>query len=282
MADRTYAVADGVRDGCRHCATLSRFKYRSEGMRGVLPTFGEPTATVTFLKVNGRDYAVTANHVIEAFEAQRRGEEIAFEGYFCPAKPGVAILGPFLQPPADITGRRPDVAICPIDARLPGRISKASFLVEPAGDAAYPVPVAIATGFPTGSKFDGDDDLGRRLRMRCVQAVAEGVGSPPDDQVQFFSEVDVDPETESLSGMSGGPVMWSIEERYGLLGFVKEAMDTKPKAGEESLYAGPRVHFLCQRVDHGVLKGWCSYVDGAWQGERDRINVAIEANEGRL
>ena len=274
-----HPIADDVMKACRHCATIGRFKFRTEMLRGVLPTADEPTATVTFVSFEGRTYAVTANHVIETFENLSKRDGVSFEGYFCPAKPGIAILGPFVRPPEDFQGRRPDVAISIIDPRLPPHIGKEAFVIDPQGDAIFPVSHAMATGFPTTSKLDHDDGMGARLRMQCVQALAEGVGSTGGDQVQFFSELEKEPTTGSLSGMSGGPVMWSSEEKFGLLGFVKEAMDTKPKEGEDTLYDGPRVHFLCQRVDYALLTEWLGFIDVNWQEERDKINKAIEAEK---
>ncbi len=270
-----YPIADEVMNSCRYCATIGRFKFRVEMMRGVLPTPDEPTATVTFVTFEGKTYAVTAAHVISTFENLCGKEGIRFEGYFCPAKPGIAILGPFIQPPEDFQGRRPDVAICPVDSRLPAHIGKEAFVVVREGDATLPVAHAMATGFPTTSKENFVDGNGARLQMQCVQAVAEGVGSGGGDQLQFYSELLHAPKTGSLSGMSGGPVMWSTEEEFGLLGFVKEAMDVTPKEGEESLYEGPRVHFLCQRVDYDVLASWVAFVDADWQTARNRINEEI-------
>jgi hypothetical protein len=53
-----------------------------------------------------------------------------------------------------------------------------------------------------------------------------------------------------LSGMSGGPVFWSDGTACGLLGFVKEALDVKPAPGVETLPAGPKVDFICQRSSY--------------------------------
>ena len=229
-----YVFADQAMNSCEYCAVIGRYKYRAEMMRGVLPTPDEPTATVSFIEFGGRTYAVTAAHVINTFENQREKEGIRFEGYFCPAKPGVAILGPFVQPPEDFQGRRPDVAICPVDSLLPPHIGKRPFVVVRGADPTLPVSHAMAIGFPTAAKHDFVDAHGVKLRMQCVQAVAEGVGFGGSDQVQFYSELERLPESGSLSGMSGGPVLWSTDTNFGLLGFVKEAMDVTPKEHEES------------------------------------------------
>ena len=114
--------------------------------------------------------------------------------------------------------------------------------------------------------------------MPCVEAVAEGVGSDgSSDQVQFFSEIEDRPETGSLSGMSGGPVFWSTDAKYGLLGFVKEALEIMPDARLQTIGTNPRVNFVCQRVDYNILQMWTSYIDENWQAERDKVNAAIRS-----
>jgi hypothetical protein len=272
-----YEFADELRDSCKYCAVIGRFKYRDEMMRGMLPTSDEPTATVTFVEFGGRTYAVTAAHVIGAFEKLREKEGIRFEGYFCPAKPGVAIVGPFVQPLEDFQGRRPDVAICPVNSDFPARIGKRAFVVANGNEPKFPVSHAMATGFPTAGKWDVVKSGGVTLRMQCFEAVAEGIGNSGDsDQIQFYSELPQRPELGSLSGLSGGPVFWSAGAKFGLLGFVKEAMDVTPTEREESLSGEPRVHFLCQRANIDTLGTWPAFVDARSQIARDGINNGID------
>jgi hypothetical protein len=155
---------------------------------------------------------------------------------------------------------------------------KVAFEICVKGNAKWPVPFAIAVGFPTSSKNEVQDDIGAtRLGLPCVHAVAQGLNSPgTSDQVQFFSELAERPNISSLSGMSGGPVFWSDEHHYGLIGFVKEALDVTPAEGEDSIFKEPKVNFICQRVDFEIFQKWAEYVDHNWQDERDKINAAIK------
>lgn len=275
-----YPLADAVIDTCRHVATIARLKY--QGLeRGLVPPADSATATVTFVKVKDKTYAVTAHHVIAALDtlAMRDGKQ--FEGYLCLQSPGVTILGPFLTPPPDFPDPPPDIAMCPVDKRLPGRIGKVPFEVLPQHDAKWPVSHAVAVGFPTVEKHDRQDEQGGvRLAMPCVHAVAEGLNSSgSSDQVQFHSEILDRPKVVSLSGMSGGPVFWSDDNKYGLIGFVKEALDVTPKEGEETFYTEPKVNFICQRVDFAILEKWTHYVDMNWRKERAKINSLIEKTQ---
>ena len=200
------------------------------------------------------------------------------EGYCCLQSPGVAIVGPFLTPPPAFPYPQPDIAICPVQKNLPGRIRKRPFEVLPQSDAKWPVPHAVAVGFPTAEKYDQQEEQGGiRMVLPCVHAIAEGLNSPgSSDQVQFHSEISERPKVASLSGMSGGPVFWSDDTSHGLIGFVKEAMDTTSEEGGGTFYVEPKVHFVCQRVDFAILEKWTQYVDTNWKTEREKINSEIE------
>ena len=272
-----YTVSDAVLKICRHAATISRLKYQGLD-RGLIPRASSETATVTFIKFGGRTFAVTAWHVIAILQDLAVKDGAPFEGYSCLQAPGVAILGPFLRPPAQFPDKQPDVAICPIHPDLPKTIHKTPFEIVPESDAKWPVPFAIAVGFPTNSKEEIHDETGgKRLALSCVHAVAEGLASPgTSDQVQFNSELPERPAISSLSGMSGGPVFWSDEERYGLIGFVKEALDVMPSDHKKSIFEQPKVNFVCQRVDFTIFQRWACYIEQNWQTERDKINIAIK------
>lgn len=272
-----FEFADGLKSACRFCTSLSRLTYREASNRGVIPTEEEPTATVTFIKFDGKTYAITAKHVISQFDDLATSEGHEFGGYFCPVGPGTSILGPFITPPATLDYQKPDISICPIRSELPPYIGKEAFDITPEGNASWPVEYAMAVGYPTGSKVDVSTKNGTQLAMSCARAVAEGLStsSKTSDQVQFFSELPYGTTVMSLSGMSGGPVFWSVEEAFGLLGFVKETMENTPNNGTNFPVSSPRVHFLSQRVDYDIFSRWLSYVDSEYPIAREKINARI-------
>jgi hypothetical protein len=187
----------------------------------------------------------------------------------------VAILGPFLTPPPQYPYSEPDIAICPVNEELPSRIHKTPFEIQKQDDATWPVPYALAVGFPTFEKYEVEDSPGKfKLVLPCVHAIAEGLDSPgTSDQILFNSELSEKPCIKSLSGMSGGPVFWSDGKNYGLIGFVKEALDITPKADEETFFFEPKVNFICQRVDYQIIAKWLEYVDANWEHKRNSINA---------
>ena len=254
--------ADEVNQAHRYCATIGRAKLENFYKRRFVPEHTDDTATVTFIKFEYHTYAVTAAHVIEAFASQADAEGVEYESYFLPTGKGISMNPTFISPPADWPDKAPDIALRKIDSRLPGYIGKEAFSLLPESMPTFPIPYAAAVGFPTLEKAKGHRPDGEHLFMPCVHAIAEGVGSSEfSDQVQFYSELPDRLEISSLSGMSGGPVFWSDNERFGLIGFVKQALDINPRDGEESIHAGPRVNFICQRASYENFRRWVEYVE---------------------
>ena len=265
-----YPFADDLEKACRHCATIARAKVENWWKQNLVPELEDPTATVTFIAIKGRTYAVTAWHVIDFFREAAVNDGVYPEGYFLPARPGF-----FMPPPW--TAPLPDIGLCPIDPGLPARIGKHAFELEPKPVPTFPVAYALAVGFPTMSKTLHPEPEGNRVALQCVHAIAEGVGSVAEsDQIQFLSAIEKKPFTASLSGLSGGPAFWSDGAVFGLLGFGKQAMDLEPKEGEDTLYSEPRVHFLCQRASYETFAEWAAYADATFPRERDALNRKIQ------
>jgi len=266
--DKQFLFSDDLRRPLQFCATIARGRVDRFLTRGWIPLATDPTATVTFVRFADRTYAVTANHVICAFHAEASKAGNAFEPYVLPASTGTIIQPPFLQPPGTLEHGPPDVALCPIADDLPGRIGKKAFKLENRS-AAFPIPYALAAGFPTSGKFTVAEPQGEKLGLQGVVAVAEGVGSGSSgDQVQFYSEVSANLVRYDVSGISGGPVFWSDGDQHGLLGFVKEALPAQTASGS------PReshVHFVCQRADGETFKKWAEFIDGAWDEARRKL-----------
>ena len=77
-----FLVDDELLQTCKHVATISRLKYHGPD-RSFVPPATSKTATVTFIEVNDKSYAVTARHVIESFRNSALQEGYEDEGYLC-------------------------------------------------------------------------------------------------------------------------------------------------------------------------------------------------------
>jgi hypothetical protein len=147
--ERLLAFADELHDAGKLCATIARAKMSEYIERGLIPRVKDDTATVTFIDLDGRDYAVTAHHVTEIFRKRAEAEGVAAEGYFLPAQPGMFVGPPFVRPPAIYPHSRPDIALRPIDrTALP---TGKSFYKLTRSSPKFPVPYAlVGQGDPAG------------------------------------------------------------------------------------------------------------------------------------
>jgi hypothetical protein len=79
-----FSSANELKTACRYCATISRAKFEKFFQRQFIPEPTDDTATVTFIKLEQRTYAVTAGHVVQQFEQQAVRDGIAPTCYFVP------------------------------------------------------------------------------------------------------------------------------------------------------------------------------------------------------
>lgn len=275
-----YAFADEMLHAGKFCATIARARMADFHRRRFVPTPTDDTATVSFVKFDGKTYAVTARHVIEAFAAQAAAERIENESYFLPAVPGVELHPTFISPPAQWPDKDPDIALRQIDDDLPAYIGKEAFPLMREPKPEFPIRYAGAVGFPTLEKSENKSG---GVSMRGVHAIAEGVGSGEDaDQLQFFSELSERLPVSSLSGVSGGPVFWSNGEHLGLIQFVKQALDVNPVEDEKTIYSGPRVSFICQRTSFVLFARWAEYANMEMPKRREALNRWAEAQMAKM
>jgi len=268
-----YEIADELDKATRFCATLARAKTAEFMNRGFVPRHSDLTATVSFVGLGDRTYAVTAYHVVSAFKELALEDGIDGENYFIPTKPGRILHAPFVRPVPRLPFRDPDVAMMPIPRDLPALIGKEIYQLRDEG-MPRSIRVALAAGFPTAAKRPTGNDPYAAIELPGVSLLAEGVESDVDsDQMQFYSEVRDNFGNRltydgDISGMSGGPVFWSDRERHGLLGFVKQSMAD----GSQSDGRRERVSLICQRTSYETFALWADYVDREYPRRRQQLN----------
>jgi hypothetical protein len=61
-----------------------------------------------------------------------------------------------------------------------------------------------------------------------------------------------------LSGMSGGPIIWSDSTRFGLAGIVREGLDIQPKQGQLMVENG--IWIYGERIAVALFEKWLESV----------------------
>lgn len=237
---------------CKHCAPL--FIIRQHAL--MVPTATDSSATLTFIKFQGRTYGITCKHVVTSLRNQIRksGSEFSHT-LFIALKRHHVVQDRFFMPPGDWVTPGPDIAIRELNPDFPAHVGKVALDID-----ANPVPglhevsFAVAVGFPDRLKAQTPAPFGYQLAMPCVQAVADN-HSKTGPSFTLFSELQATPNIRDLSGMSGGPIYWSNATAYGLLGITYESSPL-----EGSVSGAASVHIKGHLADREAIGRWVSHV----------------------
>jgi hypothetical protein len=248
-----YTVSDELAaNACKHCAPMFILRRHVD----MAPTAHDKSATLTFIKFRGRVYGITCKHVVTSLRDRIKssGGELSYTFYVA-LKRHQVIQDRFFFPPGDWVTSPPDIAIRELHPDLPEHIGKVALDIE-----AHPTPglseisFAMAVGFPYRLKTQAPAPQGYQLAMPCAHAVAEN-RSITGPSFTLFSELQGTPEIQDLSGMSGGPIYWSNEASYGLLGVTYESSQI-----DGSVSGDASVLIRGHLADRETIGQWVSHV----------------------
>ncbi len=128
------------------------------------------------------------------------------------------ILDRFIQPNSQFGNPVIDIAIRELDPDLLSVIGKIPMDLDIQIEAPQAISHGYAVGFPETMKYKKmEDQVGYRISMPQVEILAE-INGFPSGRFSLCSELDNQPRQTDYSGMSGGPIFWSTENNYGILG----------------------------------------------------------------
>ncbi len=252
------------KDSSKHCSALFIVKPEID----LKPSDIFRNGTVSFIECNGLTYGVTCKHVVEGLRRKKKelnDPNLAFATF---VQRNIIIADRFKLPKSDdpFTQEPPDVAIQQIHPDLCMNIGKKPFHLS-SNDKfnIKEMTHGVAVGFPEEkkSKINCSDYNGYQLSMPCAYALGE-IKSLRKDKLILANKLDTNPEANNLSGMSGGPIFWTNESEYGLLGINRKALPTIPKSEEgsdESLGGKPRVCIKGERINYERFCLWIKSLD---------------------
>jgi len=238
--------------------------------------------TLTFIKYNDVIYGITCRHVVEAlnkyneinkkhwldnYHVSGQLPDVAQMHFFIPKNEyQIHINSDFYFIRGDeFTNEYPDIAITVIDRnvlklsnRVPIDIQDVdnNFIINSDTENMG----AIAVGYPELLREIGDTNtnLISELKISVVNIVAN-IASVTSNKVRLLSELrEVDPKVNNLSGMSGGPILGTNEERWGLIGIITQARDIQPK--NDSFFTEPTVWIEGEKIDIKLLESWITAI----------------------
>ncbi len=208
--------------------------------------------TLTFISHDNNIYGLTCKHVVEelnnADNAARASwkENYNFEppekffGFFFPkGSTQIHINSEFYFADGDsFTNQFPDVAIAKISSQKFSQIGRQAL---PVGD----LPNDLLNSKEFSCIAQGYPELSRNIKNQNMLSVSAATALAPCIQMSngdftMQAELSSPPNMNNgnLSGMSGGPVLWSADDRWGLLGIVKRGRDLHQNSSKTSVFSG--------------------------------------------
>lgn len=206
--------------------------------------------TLTFVSVDNEIYGITCRHVIDLLEQQNEirqkklssiiGEQfiknplLQYHFFFPKGGEQVHINSHFHKMPGDeFTNTYPDIAAARIERKKFNSIGRTALPLNSVPDTQFFLNdniTGLAIGYAEEArKIANENDSKTSMVISAVQIFAP-LTNVKEESVTLYAELDHIPEADNLSGMSGGPILWSDENNWGLIGIIKKGHDLKSKS----------------------------------------------------
>ncbi len=196
--------------------------------------------TVTFVSFKGELFALTCDHVAAALKTRQdkwKNEQINKYG-FVPPIGGYHFFTPrgngqyhfcyeFTNVLKNLDHTQPDIAIARIDSFVMERIEREPIPLE--GQMPALPLTGVASGYPEEQRIEYN--TGKKLntfspKFTTCTATLQVTG---EGELLLQDNIDQHNNVDKLSGMSGGPIIWSNGDSFGLAGIAKKASSIQPK-----------------------------------------------------
>ena len=179
--------------------------------------------TITFFKFKGEYFAATCLHVIDALVSTNKSPEVRDPQLLFIHRDNIYhhFNYELFPVPKDHDDHQPDVVIGRIEKEFVDRINCDALTLK-----GHPrdLKFAIATGYPERSREIRQHIETFSVQSICISFVAS---------IQFNNRhlllhdriKDHPDHTNNLSGISGGPILWSRKDNIGLLGISSSGYD---------------------------------------------------------
>ena len=219
-----------------HCATLvvtQDIDTTTSWPQAAQPDAALRNGTLTFVKSEGRTYGITCQHVVQHYRNVLKASGGKSHSMRTMVNGFYIVLDRFVQSHGQFCESDPDIAIREINSDHVAHIGKVAIDLDTTTIAPENMQHAYAVGFPERMKYNKcDDGVRYRVSMPQLQILAE-MPRRPDRRFTMFSELPSPAIAVDYSGMSGGPIFWTTENDYGILGIIYEG---GPGDGNNSIY----------------------------------------------
>lgn len=160
----------------------------------------------------------------------------------------------FIQPSPSFGSASLDVAIRELHPDFAKALGKEELPLDEMQELTSEVRFGYAVGFPENLKRCLEEDGGYRIAMPQCSVLAE-INRQPNQRFTLYSQVRRESVAhEQFSGMSGGPIFWSDENRFGIYGIVYEG-DAKTSSEDTA-----DIYVFGELATPDTIRGWIKEV----------------------
>lgn len=231
--------------------------------------------TLTFVEYKKQIYGLTCRHVIKNLEDENEMmikkysskygiDESKIKNFFYFFIPQIQnqihINSQFHPVPNDsLFNEGPDVSIARIKPELLKQIGRNPI---PLGEDITECQnnfngcCGIATGYPE-QKRKTIESINRLniISIPCLTAYSSFLPNTDDTSLRLYAELSEEPDADVLSGMSGGPILWSTGHSWGLAGLIKEGLDLKTRK-QGAIMPKPAISIEGERIGPQKIIEW--------------------------
>jgi hypothetical protein len=258
--NKKYAVFPSLLDNTsKHCATLAvgeTIINDEHGVRTGNPDTSSPNGTITFIKSDGKVFGITCWHVINYLRSQIElsGLPGSYSFYTMNVRPFI-LVDSFIRPNSEFEYHQLDIGIRQVKSDFVSAIGKSPLEID-CMSVPDSIEFGLAVGFPERLKYERvelSENGSQVISLPTVSILAE-IDRTPSGKFILYSEFESTEHHESYSGMSGGPILWSNEDIYGIFGITYEASKC------EEFTNGKSIMIAGELATPNIIKHWISQI----------------------
>jgi len=225
------------------------------------------SGTLTFIRYRGELLALTCRHVVLALRQRREQwrsemfkkyktepDHVPFHLYTPIGLNQFHFFYELTPVPPNLDGSEPDVAIARVDIDVITRLGRVPLVFA---DKKTLPETGIACGYPEQQRTVTAGEHLNNLAPKFVACTATLQVTGKGDLL-LQDEISESNGVDNLSGMSGGPILWSDHKRFGLAGIVYEGSDIQ--GGEGRLMEGSGIWIRGERISTSKLDEWLLHI----------------------
>ncbi len=213
--------------------------------------------TMTFVAYRNEYFAVTCRHVEEFLtteqnrwkQQQETTEDPLFVGYQLFIPLGNRYIH-FNYKLTSLPTELPDIAIARIEPSFLKKVNRKAITLFSKG--VLPKS-GIATGYPEYQRVIKQNNNIDLFSPKCVSCYG-AMELTALGRLCINGIIDDHQGLDNLSGMSGGPIIWSTKDYFGLAGILYKGWDVQPEAGK--LVAGGSLSILGELITPALFQTW--------------------------